>query len=311
MKNSKFRAFSLLEISIVVIIIGIVIALVVQSSRLFASYKINIARNITQGSDAASLSGMVLWLETTMEKSFDSSVKNDGTAISSWYDINAAMIPSNATQSTSAYQPSYINNAINNLPALSFDGSADYMTVSNPYGYPAGAFPDTYNNFSVFIVAKATATTLINTESTSGTAGASGEKYLTFPPHGDNTYSGINSAGSGIAMGTNGIGFYEQSSSYMPPILSYSATLTLPTILLMQYNNLVPTLYVNGTSVRTSSQGSKTYVFPSFYIGGGTYGYFSGYIAEIIVYNRVLHDDERILVTKYLGKKWGIKLSSN
>jgi hypothetical protein len=115
-------------------------------------------------------------------------------------------------------------------------------------------------------------------------------------------------AGAGIAMGTNGISVYEHSSSYLPAVLVYATTATKPTIVEVDYTEKTPSLYVNGSLVRTTTKGPISYIFPSFSIGGGTYGYYSGYIAEIIIYNRVLLNDERESVSKYLSKKWGIRL---
>ena len=138
------------------------------------------------------------------------------------------------------------------------------------------------------------------------------KKYLLFPDHGA-IYPSISAAGAGIAMGINGISVYEHSSNYLPAVLVYSTTADKPTIVEVDYTSKIPSLYVDGSLVRTTTQGPTNYVFPSFNIGGNInyapYGYYSGYIAEIIIYNRVLLNDERESVSKYLSKKWGIKLS--
>ena len=113
-------------------------------------------------------------------------------------------------------------------------------------------------------------------------------------------------------MGTNGISVYEHSSGYLPAVLVYATTATKPTIVEVDYTDRVPSLYVNGSLVRKTAQGPASYVFPTFNIGGSSnfaYGYYSGFIAEIIIYNRVLLNDERESVTKYLSQKWGINLS--
>lgn len=36
--------------------------------------------------------------------------------------------------------------------------------------------------------------------------------------------------------------------------------------------------------------------------------YFDGYIGEIIIFERALKDDDRKIVERYLGEKWGIPL---
>ena len=56
MKNNRgLRAFSLIEISIVLLIIGILVAGVTQSSRLISQSKINSARAMTQSSPVSSI----------------------------------------------------------------------------------------------------------------------------------------------------------------------------------------------------------------------------------------------------------------
>ena len=306
-------AFSLLETSIILVIIGIFLAAIVRSSLIYTYYKLNAARSLTASSDISSIQGLILWLDATAEKSFDSAEIEDKTAIGTWYDINPTTNQNNATQSTTASQPLYATDAINNLPALKFDGVDDSLRLSN-YGINLSGVPETANNFTIFVVAKPNASDSLPTESTSGTAGATNKKYLLFPENGANIYSTTSAAGAGIAIGTNGISVYEHSSSYVPPVLVYATTTTTkPTIVEVDYADKIPSLYVNGNLVRTTAQSPTSYVFPSFNIGGSnsfvSYGYYSGYIAEIIIYNRVLLNDERESVAKYLSKKWGIKLS--
>jgi hypothetical protein len=69
-------------------------------------------------------------------------------------------------------------------------------------------------------------------------------------------------------------------------------------------------IYVNG--LRVFSQGGKLQAL-SGVTGAGTIGlglnnkYFNGEISEILVYNRVLSDNEAARVESYLSKKYGIK----
>jgi hypothetical protein len=219
----------------------------------------------------------------------------DNASISKWHSIN----PSD-TQKTSVNQnnpsskPKYISNAINNLPAVQLDGSDDYIsTVANKDS----------NSFSVFVVAQAKTNHEIDSESTSGVSGTSGQKYLIYPENVG--YLGL--AGAGISMGTNGISFYQHASSYMPAVLVYKATLTKPLVLLMEYNNKTPNLYINGTLVKTGLTSTKTVLLPSITIGANAYGVMSGYVAEIITFSEVLKASDRDYVTDYLKKKWGIK----
>ncbi len=156
-KNLK-KAFSLIELSVVVLIIGILIAGITAGSRLVRDSKLKSASQFTKSSDINLIPDLVLWLEPTLENSFavaDSS-ESDTTTLSNiatsstyqklanqnnvnyikdiarpnnrdlvarWNDINPKIINGNKKsvyQHNNSYRPMYIVNAINNLPALYF-----------------------------------------------------------------------------------------------------------------------------------------------------------------------------------------------
>lgn len=68
---SNKNAFSLIELSIVILIIGILVAGVTQSSRLIRQMKISSARSITNSSPVSSISNLAGWWETTLDSSLD------------------------------------------------------------------------------------------------------------------------------------------------------------------------------------------------------------------------------------------------
>ena len=99
MKKISAKAFSLIELSIVILIIGILIAGVTQGSRLVSAMKLNTARTVTQSSEVNSITGVVTWLESTADKSFDDAEETDGSIITNWYDINPqSLLKNNAQQ---------------------------------------------------------------------------------------------------------------------------------------------------------------------------------------------------------------------
>ncbi|MBP7709944.1 MAG: prepilin-type N-terminal cleavage/methylation domain-containing protein [Rickettsiales bacterium] len=149
-KNPK--AFSLIEISIVILIIGILVAGVTQSSRLIAKSKLQTAQTLTKSSPVAGVRGLLFWFEPTLDESFISSETNDQTVITQWNDINPQntvkynatagqktnsalvsynMAPGGTSGNTSG--PTYIVNGINNLPTLRFTNNA-----STSYRYLVG-----------------------------------------------------------------------------------------------------------------------------------------------------------------------------
>jgi prepilin-type N-terminal cleavage/methylation domain-containing protein len=154
--NRRIRAFSLIEISIVVLIISILAVGIMQSSRLIKEMKITSARNQTQTSPIPSIRSLVAWFETTSEKSFDESESVSASAITNWYDTNPQSVAATpATQSITANKPTYMIDVGTGLPVVSFDGSggnatADYLAL------PDATIPASNSSYTVFLATKLT-----------------------------------------------------------------------------------------------------------------------------------------------------------
>jgi hypothetical protein len=204
-------------------------------------------------------SGLVLNLDAGVSSSYPGS----GTT---WTDLSGSGI------GTLTNGPTY-NSA--NGGSLSFDGSNDFVDLSS--------FSIT-NNFSVELWFSPEATHEIDTQSTSGIGGVSGQKYIINPV-------GLSppDAGSGISVGTNGISVYEHASNYMPCLLSHAATITSFTQVTVVYTNKQPSLYLNGNFVKNGLTSLRTNVYLiRNRIGYGDYGYYQGKISSVKYYNRVL-----------------------
>lgn len=309
----KNSAFSLIELSVVILIVSILIVGSVESKKFVQKARLTKAQTLTATSPVNDISGLQLWLETSLASSLIKAEATDNTFVSTWYDNNPdAVTQSNATAPVNR-RPKYILSGINGLPALKFfaDGNWDVMTVAGPYIGSATA-PATYNNYSLFVVAQATATHLIDPEDYTTVSGTAGQNYVIGPNH-SNVYTGLSATGSGISFGTNGISVYEHAAGYMPSPIVYQATLTKPIIILLQYNNKTSSIYVNGTLARTApSQSGRNYIFPSRTIGdentynGSSYGPFQGFVGEVIAFDRVLPAAEKASVNAYLTNKWNI-----
>ena len=107
------KAFSLVELSMVILIIGILIAGVSQGIDLYEDFRINTAKTLTLNSRAGRVPDLVSWIETSMIDSFDDVEEKDGLTISNWYDINPIITPNskkNFTQATAGSRPYYIKN---------------------------------------------------------------------------------------------------------------------------------------------------------------------------------------------------------
>jgi prepilin-type N-terminal cleavage/methylation domain-containing protein len=295
----KKSAFSLIELSIVILIIGILIAGVTQSSRLIAKMRLASARSITQSSEANSVKNMVFWLETTSEKSFDDAATEDTTSINSttysWYDINSQI--SQKSNASNAAGADYKVAGINGLPVLNFDGtSGDLMDISQANG--------SSTQMSVFIVFRSLA--------------------LTNLPHSLISVRGVAHTGANNSFQVNinassqvQYSFFD-STTAAASATSAAITINTPYLVDITDNGSAQVLSLsNGSGMtRTSPAAATTSGNKNFnggfnigsYNNGTTYTQlFNGDIAEIIFFDRGLKVEERNAIEKYLGKKWGIK----
>ncbi len=157
--------------------------------------------------------------------------------------------------------------------ALDFNGDADLINFGGDSLAP--------NNFTISLWAKPYQTHEIETQSTSGTGGIAGQKYLYYPSQG-----GTNSA-AGISFGTNGVSVYEHGDGYMPSLLTYNpAADTAWQYISVAYTSKQPKLYKNGNLAATgltSLRGTVYGLDDGSSIGGGSYGYHDGEIDEVRV----------------------------
>ena len=293
------KAFSLIELSIVILIIGILIAGVTQGSIMVAKSRLASAAKMTESSPVNSIKDLVAWFETTSDGSFKTTQAEDGQPIDTWYDINqAAGSKNNATQASSARQPTYIESSINNLPVVRFqqvisatDPDGDYLAADSI----ASIAP---SPMTVFIVMKPTFTASVAT------------LKAAFSFHLGTTNSLIVGFASGSdfaeVSGTTDFDIGYASNLYNKPSI-YSYKFYGPT-------NLTMDLYINGTSYTpTPVNSSQILAANRFSIGQewdtNPSDFMSGDIAEFIIYGRALNNTERREVEAYLSKKWGIKVS--
>jgi prepilin-type N-terminal cleavage/methylation domain-containing protein len=125
------KAFSLIELSIVIIVVLVLITGLIKSSSLIYKTKLLSARSRTQNSPVSSINNLVLWMEATTEGAIlntnNSNNVSDGDYVLSWTDINAQMpFPLVFTSSSGSY-PIYRKDATNGIPAIEFDGVNDYL----------------------------------------------------------------------------------------------------------------------------------------------------------------------------------------
>lgn len=229
-----------------------------------------------------SRSGLLAWYKA------DNSVSTSGSSVTQWADVSGNSY--NATQSNSSFQPTFVGSAINSLPAISFNGSNQFLQI------PSG-FANFTSGASIFVVAKPTALSTF-------------AHILYFATDGVGTDGLISQEGS--ASGSMALTVLNGSSSSQ---VTASSAVTVNTAQLLEAidsggGSPSGTLYTNGAqkaqgSVNTLNNVTRT----TNYIGGQTY-YFTGQIAEILVYNTALSATQRANVENYLFARYGLAVNA-
>ena len=168
--------------------------------------------------------------------------------------------------------------------AGSFNNS--YVTINYASGMPP------MDNFTMEAWIKPTTTHEIDVESNSGVGGVYGQKYVFKPDQ-----RGPLNGGAGISAGTNGITVYEHGDNYLAPLAVYSGSISSSqwTHVSVVYTNKRPSIYVNGTLVRTGLQSTRQHVYAPQVIGIGDYGNFIGLVDEVAIYDKPLSAAEVLL----------------
>lgn len=162
--------------------------------------------------------------------------------------------------------------------ATAFDGSTARLAI--PYTPPK-------NNFTIEAWVQTSLTHQIDSESTSGTQGTSGQRFL-FEPD----YRG-SEGGAGLSVGTNGISVYEHGSTYLPATAVYSGNVGSGFVhVVVTYTNKQPRIYLNGTLVRTGLISPKANVWAPTALALHSYGRFAGTVDEVAIYDKPLTPDQ-------------------
>lgn len=200
----------------------------------------------------------------------------NGATVSQWDDQSGN--GNHLSQSTAANQPLFSANTINTLPSIYFDGTNDYLKL------PANITGIT--DTTVFVVEKLV------------TGGTAIQPIL--------TNDGANgSYGKGSLWEFSTATSIGENILYVPP--AYDTWFLRSGSGVFSTANTIN--YVNGASVGTvtGDNGSTTWAIFGYVGRGGAGGFYSkAYIAEILIYSRLLTPTERGDVTSFLNSKYAI-----
>lgn len=215
--------------------------------------------------------------------------------VSSWADQSGN--GNHAVQSTVSDRPTYITSAQGSRPTLRFDGLSDFLNITNLANIPSGSQGRTAfvvakrsnnsNRHILFAFLPETATNGSSWVMNLGINAPYTEYYM--------SYWGYRSIVNGATSDTN--------SNIFSAILNGSLASNT-------------TSYKNGTVLANPivNEGTVDTVPTYGYVGAqiytsALYGSFNGDISEIIIYDRALTNNERMVVEEYLSVKYSINLS--
>lgn len=291
-RSKNRQAFSLIELSIVVLIIGLLVASIIGGKSLVSAAALSKAKSLTTSSPIAGIEDLALWLETVSPKSFDT-VLNDGDTVTTWNDINPQLTAKkNVTQSTAGQKPLYVKNGINNLPAVVFDATNDVLSATSISSYDLASPTQGITMCFVIKTNVGSAVILSSYDSLSG-----------------NTINAQNGGYMRWAYGTTDHVFSELS-----PDTNYFVGGGKTSIVCAIQDSIGMSTYVNGSLANPTpiaNSPSITNYTSTLFIGAsdsaGSFP-FKGSIGELVIFKRSISDAERKDVELYLSKKWGIKL---
>lgn len=272
-KNFK-KGFSLIEISIVLLIIGILISGILVGQDLILDAKIKSAQNLTRTSPVNKITDLTLWLDVNAEKSLISTKDVNrclskymsyqdllgNETICAWRDINSQKslgtnmsdkiaLSINTVHAINA-MPTYVVNGIGGLPSLYFDGS-DYLISSIPQSNDVANTifnVDLYNllsssEVSFFIVQQFEGTS----SSTSNTATLFHHSSGNFSIQNNHRVSITPSGGTASDEYGPKITFVSGADSVLTTVKP-TFSITLPQVISVIRENSSAKLYVNSTA---------------------------------------------------------------
>lgn len=294
-KNKIYSGFSLVEISVVVLVVGILVASISMAFDMVSEAKLKGARTQTKGAKVNRIDNLLLWLETSSSESLKESERVNNAIITQWNDINSQVTNKIIFKNGSGSTIKYDEIGESNLPALIFSSSSDFL-------YPNGStssllasnsiFPNL--GVTIFAVAKPIASaSIFSFCEFSSTYNCAGGKEFNLK------FSSDKKVIFALASSNSASSVFTSTNSYASPLIIISAL----------KDSVGQKLFVNGSSAGSTVANTYNITIPfngTFKIGGDANNV---EIYEIIVFSKTLSDSDRNSVEEYLGKKYNLKIT--
>lgn len=288
--NRVYKAFTLVEMSVVLLILAVLISGVVAGAKMIKRSRIASAQSMTTKSPVAKIENLVLWLEPVTDESFkEIETQKNNKEISAWFDLNPDSPKNDATPSTPTSAPFYQKNGINNLPAINFQTGKFLIFSSDKLRSKLVS-----SNLTIFVVEKRLSASNSNyfISSVSGDfkVGYKSDTAITFQ------------AGSGCIFSTPASSVPSFVVDKTPKIHVFRLRSNSGSV--MEYTRLADSPGLRQAAVTANCTPPSNL---SALIIGSNAGVYYENIGEIIIYNRSLKDTEKADVENYLSAKWKIQ----
>ena len=283
-KQNKKLAFTVIELSVVILIIAFVIAMALGSRSIITAARLSTLRSISAKSPVYDIADNVLWYDISAKRAF-TTYPNNNNLVSSISDVSPNLpVNINMVQLNSDSQPKFVFDTIDGLPYLYFDGVNDFLTSSRlVYGYEL-AQP---NQMTIIIVNRHFSGSNRQFDWGFGT----NNRILSHATHSDNRY------------------YYEVGAQASGRIISSvlaSAINSWKIVTMVKKTNGTGFIKANGVPVlNQTSMTSNLNVNDSrtFYMGEGRFD-----LREFMIFKRELSSAEIADIENYLSLKWKIDI---
>jgi hypothetical protein len=286
-RNIKKTAFSLVELSMILLFIGILISGVVfNKSNIFTKARLLYSTSNTTVSD---ISDLALWLDVANKDGFNASESINGASVSLWKNMSPQNYGNiDVQQTTASAKPTYALDSEDGLPMLSFDGGDSLVTASVISGYEIAKAEEV----TIFFVQKYTsgATATINWQPSGSNrinthiAWNDNTLYWDFV---NNRVSGAEPAGFDDVWNIIAVGRRSSNDTGFVRVNGGSSD------------------HLSGSM--TASLGTASTALLYIHNSPGTS--FIGDMREVIIFKRELTTSEINEVEEYLSNKWDIDLN--
>ena len=131
------KAFSLIEIAIVITVIAVISAGIINGLKIAASTKLKLSTHLTENSPILSMQNLDLWYETTLTDEsliFVNGNIDDGAKISGWNNISHKNLFNNNMPSSAKRLSQTNSNAYANYNAKAFANSIPGVKLNDVFG---------------------------------------------------------------------------------------------------------------------------------------------------------------------------------